>query len=529
MNDRERLLNSPAGKQWEKIGFRSHHGIVIPLFSLHSNESCGIGEYLDLLPMIKWCREIGLDLIQLLPLNDTGNDPSPYSGISAFALNPIHLSLAHLPFIDQSPNLLAMLPTLQALSNTQRVDYTKVSIQKRQFLQEYFRVFSHRLNSTQEYADFLNQNGWLLDYGLFSVLKIEHNWQSWQSWCEGLKNLNEEKRQELLKKYESEIEYKIFLQYLCQQQMKQVREYAESQGVLIKGDIPILISRESTDVWKDRKFFQTEYSAGAPPDMYSDEGQNWGFPIYNWENLAKDNYAWWKLRLQVASQFYHIYRLDHIVGFFRIWAIPVGKTGKEGHFIPQDPHSWIDHGARILRFMLEDCPLLPIGEDLGTVPPEVRKYLNSIGVCGTKVIRWERNWDGDKRFIKYEDYPVASMTTVATHDSETLKLWWENNPKEARDFAEFKQWDYTFELSKAHLQEILRDSHHTNSLFHVNPLQEYLALVPGMTWPNPDDERINLPGVISDRNWTYRFRPSIEEMMTSPSLKQVMHDILEKG
>lgn len=526
MNDEERLLHSPAGKQWNQIGVRPHHGIAISLFSLHGRDSCGIGEFLDLFPMIDWCKDVGLDIIQLLPLNDAGNDTSPYSAISAFALNPIHLSLAHLPYLDQTPSLLATIPAMQALSNSQRVDYTKVYVQKRQFLEEYFRILSSRILSTQEYFQFVKENKWLEEYALFKILKIERNWQSWELWSDDLKNISEETFQELLKKNESEVTFHSLLQFLCFQQMQKVKDYAQKRGVFLKGDIPILISRESADVWRHRSLFKMQLTAGSPPDMYSAEGQNWGFPIYNWEAMEKDGYAWWRQRLKIASYFYHLYRIDHIVGFFRIWAIPLGQSGRNGHFVPENPSTWIDHGAKILHMMLENCPILPIGEDLGTVPPEVRKFLNSIGICGTKVMRWERNWDGDKQFIRYENYLPASMTTVSTHDSDTLQLWWENNPKEARDFADFKGWIYTFELSKAHQQEILRDSHHTNSLFHINPLQEYLALVCGMTWPNPDDERINVPGVISDRNWTYRFRPSIEEIISSESLKKVIHDIL---
>lgn len=526
MNDEERLLNSPAGKQWKQIGVRPHHGIAIALFSLHSNESSGIGEFLDLLPIINWCKELGLDVIQLLPLNDTGNDTSPYSAISAFALNPIHLSLAHLPYLKHSSDLLAMLPAMHALCNTQRVDYTKVYTQKRQFLQEYFRSCSSSILSSQEYLQFVSQNQWLQEYCLFKILKIECNWQSWEQWDEELKNISDLTFQELLKKYESEVTFHSLLQYLCFQQMLLVKEYAEGQGVFLKGDIPILISRESADVWRHRHLFQTQLSAGAPPDMYSAEGQNWGFPIYDWDAIEKDHYSWWRLRLKVASNFYQLFRVDHIVGFFRIWAIPDGQLGSYGFFVPERTDIWIAHGAKIIEMMLESCPMLAIGEDLGTVPPEVRQYLDRIGICGTRVMRWERNWDGDKHFIKYENYITASMTTVSTHDSETLQLWWENNPKEARDFAEFKGWVYTVELSKSHQQEILYDSHHTHSLFHINPLQEYLALVPGMTWPNPDDERINLPGVISDRNWTYRFRPSIEEMSSSLPLRQVFQLVL---
>lgn len=526
MKDSDYLLQSPASAQWKKIGVQQYHGVVLPLFSLHSSQSCGVGEFPDLMSMIVWCRDIGLNVIQLLPLNDTGNDSSPYSAISAFALNPIHLGLTHLPYIERCPSLLPMLPVMQQFCSNQRVDYAKVHVQKRQFLQEYFRVVGSLIISTPEYRAFLHQNSWLSLYALFKVLKIEHNWQSWEFWDEDLKNITTETFQDLLKKHESEISFHIFLQFLCFQQLSIVKKFAEDKGVFLKGDIPILISRESADVWGHRSLFHMQFSAGSPPDMYSAEGQNWGFPIYNWDIMEQDGYQWWKQRLNVAFQFYHLYRIDHIVGFFRIWAIPLGQKGDHGKFIPQNSTVALEHGEKLLRMMLDNCLMQPIGEDLGVVPTEVRQCLHALGICGTKVMRWERKWDEDERFIPFHNYMLASMTTVSTHDSETLQLWWENCPKEARDFADFKGWGYTIELSKAHHQEILRDSHHTNSLFHINLLQEYLALIPGMTWPNPDDERINVPGVISDHNWTYRFRPSVEEIVLSIPLRQVMKEIL---
>lgn len=528
MNGTQQLQQTPVGSQWEHLGIRQHHGIDIPLFSLHSRESCGIGEYPDLLPLIPWCKALGIDIIQLLPINDTGNDSGPYSALSAFALNPIHLGLTRLPYLKEYPALEEMLPAMQQLNNTQRIDYLKVRTAKNHFLLEYYRNVVQRIISTSGYQQFVSANNdWLLEYALFKALKIERHWQSWEQWEEALRNPTVEKIQELIKQHESEIGFHIFLQYLCFQQMQEVKESAERHGLFIKGDIPILINRESADVWGQRRFFLLQFSAGAPPDQYSADGQNWGFPIYNWAELEKEDYTWWKRRLKVASLFYHIYRIDHIVGFFRIWSIPAGRSGKEGHYIPEDPATWIEHGTKIMRMMVECCPMLPIGEDLGSVPPEVRQRLLELGISGTKVMRWERAWQQEnKPFIKYENYPLASMTTVSTHDSDTLQLWWENSPQEAKEFAAFKGWEYTYDLSRARHQEILRDSHHTNSLFHINLLQEYLALISGMTWPNPDDERINLPGVISERNWTYRFKPSLEEIVSSPELSQVMRDIL---
>lgn len=526
MDLRTRLAASPTHNQWEKVAISPHHGIDIPLFSLHSEKSGGIGEFTDLLPLIPWCKSVGFDILMLLPLNDTGCDTSPYSALSAFALNPIHLGLASLPQVDKISDLQSMLKDLRHLNEAMRVDYPRVQMLKESFLREYYRLFGESIKQSDAFASFLSQNKWLSDYALFKAIKIERKWQPWEEWDEKLRDPTQEERRELYQQYAAEISFHQFVQFLCFQQMEGVKRAAEEQGILIKGDIPILISRESADVWRHRSLFLLQYSAGAPPDMYNSEGQNWGFPLYNWPILEQQHYGWWRERLAVASRFYHLYRIDHIIGFFRIWAIPPGLKGNQGHFIPEDRSTWIPKGKRVLQMMLDSSSMLPIGEDLGDVPPEVRICMEEMGICGTKVMRWERYWNGDQSFIPYANYSPLSMTTVSTHDSEPLQVWWESHPEEARAFAAFKRWPYTAQLSKENHLQILRDSHQTASLFHINLIQEYVAMVPSMTWPDPDSARINVPGVISEKNWSNRVLPSVEEIVTSKELRGVMQQLL---
>lgn len=507
----------PTNDQWQKIGLKHHHGINIPLFSLHSKNSCGIGEFTDLIPLIPWCQANGFDIIQLLPLNDTGPDQSPYSAISAFALNPIHLGLAALPFLDEFPELKSLLPKMQALKNKQRIDYVEVHKLKEEFLRQYYQKVFSRINSQPEFLQFLKENDWLKGYAVFKVLKILHNWTPWESW-----NLTESISQ-LKETHAKAMQYHLFLQYLCFHQLEKVKQIAQQHSFFLKGDIPILISRESADVWLHPDLFILNYVAGAPPDMYSKDGQNWEFPLYNWQAMESDHFKWWKQRLEVASHFYHLYRLDHVVGFYRIWAITPHGLGREGKFIPENSNDWIPQGEKILNMMIANSEMLPIAEDLGVVPPEIRQSLAHLGICGTKVMRWERRWNEDKRFIDPRDFSWLSMTTVSTHDSETLPQWW--LLQEAEDYAKQKGWEYTTQLSREQQYSFLHDSHHSGSFFHINLLNEYLFLVPGMSWPNKEDERINVPGVVSDRNWTYRFRPSIDEMIQSPELARYMREL----
>ncbi|MBA3721823.1 MAG: 4-alpha-glucanotransferase [Parachlamydiaceae bacterium] len=525
--DASYFSHSPTAKLWENIGIQHHHGIVIPLFSLHSELSYGIGEFPDLIPIIDWCKTIGLDVIQLLPLNGTGHETSPYGAISAFSLNTIHIGLACLPFLEKYPVLIEELKTIPKHSSHQRIPYTAVRETKEKFLRHYYELVGPTIRNSDDYKNFIQHSHWLKGFAVFKTLKAKYDWVSWEKWPEALQSPTTQLLQELEYEHQNEIEWHYFLQFISHEQLTKVKRHATSQGVFIMGDIPILINRDSSDVWLHRELFHMEFCAGAPPDMYSAEGQNWGFPIYAWDPLSAQGYKWWIDRLRLASHYYHIYRIDHIVGFFRIWSIPFGMESKDGHYIPIDPNVWIDHGQKIMLMMINNCDMLPIGEDLGNVPPIVRTCLSALGICGTKVMRWEREWEKHAEFIPIGNYPVASLTTVSTHDSETLQLWWTLHESEAKDFATSKGWSYQPTLSREHHNEILWDSHHSNSLFHINPLQEYLALIPGLTWPNLEDERINSPGIISENNWTYRFKPSVEEIVNNQTLIHLLKELIQ--
>lgn len=520
------FAHSPAAQQWERIHIKPHHGLVIPLFSLHSAQSCGIGEFTDLLPIVDWCARLGFDVIQLLPLNDTGLDASPYNALSAFALNPIHLGLSALPYLEQYPFLQEELKIIPRRSQHHWVNYSQTREAKGRFLKHYYQLTYQTFLEDPSYQDFLHRATWLKGYAVFKTLKELHHWHCWEMWPLEFQNPTPELLQNISEQYADEVNGHCLLQYLCDQQLQHVKAQATASKILLMGDIPILISRDSTEVWLQRDLFDLTYSAGAPPDIYSEEGQNWGFPLYNWEKIAAHNYEWWTSRLNWASQYYNVYRLDHIIGFFRIWAIPLGGKSKDGHFIPANSATWIDHGQKILLIMLNHCNMLPIGEDLGIVSTEIRSCLAALGICGTKVMRWERDWTNNDDFYPPNLYPLASMTTVSTHDSETLQLWWQNNPADARAFADFKGWCYHPRLSRANHWEILWDSHHSNSLFRINLLQEYLALIPGLTWPNLELERINQPGLELSSNWSYCFKPSVEEIIQNSTLAHLLKTII---
>lgn len=487
----------------------NHHGICVPLTAIHSKKSCGVGEFFDLIPLIDWAKNVGLDCIQLLPLNDSGNDVSPYNALSSCALDPVYLSLHELGPVD----------LFQAFRSLERIAFLDVKRQKLRWLHAYFEQTFAALSQTPEYKAFLQEHTWLKSYALFKTLKDEYGGKSWQEWPTELQNPDTVPPRNT--------DFHQFVQYHCFAQMEKVRAYADKRGVKLKGDIPILLSPDSVDVWAERHLFRLDLVAGAPPDLYNALGQKWGFPLFNWDALRATQFAWWKRRLKVAGHCFHIYRIDHVVGFFRIWAIPKNKKAIDGFFIPEDHNLWPAQGREILEMLLKASPLTPIAEDLGVIPPEVPIILKELGICGTKVVRWQRHWHGDKSFIPYDQYEPLSLTTVSTPDMDPLSLWWKKAPDEAIAFAHFKNWSYDGTLSSEHLFELLYDAHHTPSHYHINMLQEYLRLFPELSWPNLEDDRINVPGTLLPTNWTFRYRPSLEEMLEHQGLNVAMRKIAD--
>jgi len=529
------LLQTVVADGWRVVGVRQHHGVNVFLSALHSSSSSGIGEFLDLLPMIDWCEKIGMDIIQLLPLNDSCSDPSPYNTISSCALNPIYLKLSALPYLDQYPHLVSAIASMAPYNAFARIAYAEVLATKMQWLRSYYDEIAPRLEKDPHFFHFQSLFPWVETYSLFKALGIFFGVSGWEEWPKDYHSPTPEKRTQLLEEHRTEVTFHTALQYFCFQQLRQVREHAERHKIFIKGDVPILINRNSADVWHAPHFFDLNHTAGAPPDQYSLEGQSWGFPLFDWEVMRKEDYRFWCQRLQAAHHFYHLYRIDHAVGFFRIWGIPLHRLSKDGYFIPDDPTKFLEQGKHILGVLAATAPMLPIAEDLGSVPPEVRTCLAEMGIPGTRVMRWEVDWTRNRTknqtgyrhpYLALEEYSPLSMTCVSTHDSETLGEWWKTHPKQASQLAHQKNWHYTPVLSQEHRKELLQDSHRTASLFHINLLQEYLALFPELVADAPEDERINIPGTLLPSNWTYRYRPSVETLTTHKGLLLAMQSLV---
>jgi 4-alpha-glucanotransferase len=320
-------------------------GVAVPVSALRSKKSFGIGEFADLPALGKFCKAAGLDVIQILPVNDTGSQPSPYSALSAYALHPVYISLERLPelpakFPAGASGLKALAAEIKKSKKEAgaavRVDFYKIWKTKLDFLRRIYREAEDEILKSPGLAAWISANPWIKPYALFCILKEKNGGASWIEWKK-FKEVSEKDIESAWKEKagKSDLVFHAWLQMRLEEQLSAAARELDSLGVLLKGDIPIMMSEDSADVWAYPGLFIRGLRAGAPPDMYSPIGQNWGFPIYNWEEQAKTGYAWWKQRLRRAELFYHAYRIDHVLGFFRIWAIPEHeKQGVLGYFRP---------------------------------------------------------------------------------------------------------------------------------------------------------------------------------------------------
>lgn len=310
-------------------------GVAVPLFSLYSKQSIGIGEYLDLIPFARWAQFCDFNIIQLLPVNDTGAESSPYSARSAFALNPVFINVQS---VDGSSEYEDEIQDAKAKFDAEgKIDYYKISTWKRAILRKIFDNRYESLKKSKILSRWIDENSWSKPYCIYSTLKALNHESSWKDWPE-FRDPTDKDLEKLWKKYTKDCLFQAWMQCVAEMQFNAAVTEVSKMGLRLKGDIPILINEDSADVWADRKFFSLDDRAGAPPDMFSYSGQNWGFPTYRWDVIEQDNFNWWRRRLAQASKFYHAYRIDHVLGFFRIWSIPQCEvTGIMGRFNPCIP------------------------------------------------------------------------------------------------------------------------------------------------------------------------------------------------
>lgn len=322
---------------------RKVSGTLVPLFSLRTNKSFGVGDFGDLKRMVDFVAGTGQRVLQILPINDTTithtwTDSYPYSCISVFALHPQYVNLYRLPQLKDDKKRLAFEDLRRELNALPQIDYERVNNAKIEYLRLLFEQDGRLMMETKPFKEFFSQNEqWLVPYAQYCTLRDKYGIADFSQWPDH-NTWNEDDRKKLsdarTKEYK-EVAFWYFVQYVLNSQMEDVHEYARQNHVILKGDIPIGVNRYGCDVWTEPRYFNLNGQAGAPPDAFSTNGQNWGFPTYNWDEMLKDGCQWWSRRFKNMSKFFDAYRIDHVLGFFRIWEIPSNAVhGLLGQFSP---------------------------------------------------------------------------------------------------------------------------------------------------------------------------------------------------
>lgn len=510
-------------------------GVTIPLFSIRSRTDWGIGQISDLPLAAAWLEGAGQRLLQVLPTQTLAEgETSPYGALSAFAIDPIYIAIEQVPELDEG-TLNAYLDEgngerralLDRVRRAPRVDYRVVRALKKGALArafERFRTNDLATSSTRARAmlAFARAEGsWLPDAALYAALRDVHAGYGWSTWPERERDRSPDlvalARRAIddagaapAMTHDGELEIRvleqIYLQWIAHEQWAEARAKLASRNVLLMGDMPFVVGRESADVWAHREQFLSDVSVGAPPDDFAPEGQSWGLPPYDWKVMDADGLSWLRARARHAARLFDRFRIDHLVGFFRQW---VSAPGERGHFIPTAQEAQIARGETSLRAFLDEAtPFAIIAEDLGVIPAFVRETMAKLGVPGYKVIPWER--DGNFMPFDPRSYPERSVATWSTHDTLPITAWWDklewwererlaalrgmnvDTPRPERDYALF---DLLFsarsELSLLLVTEVIGDG-----------------------------SRINTPGVVSDDNWTWRLPRPIEDLREDASLQE---------
>jgi len=493
-----------------------HAGILLPLFSGPSSRSWGIGEILDLVPLCTWLHQAGCDLLLLLPVNEMATSGhSPYSAISAMAIDPIYISVwavedvAALGGEESLPE--ADRRQLAEARRAPGIDYPAVRDLKDRIFRRAFERFlaeewSQESARAAALATFRREEEWWLDeYAMFRALRARHREYPWWEWDAGLATRDASALKEVRDSLAGEILYRQYLQWIASTQWQTARRRVAP--VALFGDLPFMVGRDSADVWARQHAFDVGATIGTPPDAFSETGQDWGLPAYRWPVFARENDAWILERAARAADLFTGYRVDHVVGFYRTYVIPSDESPR--FFAPPDAPSQVAQGERLMRAFMEPGARV-VAEDLGTVPDFVRASLLRLGIPGYKVLRWEREWDrAGQPFRDPSRWPACSVATTGTHDTETLAEWWEGADAAerravsaipflaARDFPSAdarltpRVRDTLLELMFASASDLL-----------ILPVQDVFG------WR----DRINTPATVSDDNWTWRLPWHVDQL-----------------
>ena len=494
-------------------------GIGVPLFSIPTSAGWGLGEFADLVAFGSWCVAAGQRYVQLLPLNEISpGETSPYSSMTAMALDPIYI---HVPAV---PDVVALggeagLPAddrtqLAQVRQSSHVRYAEVRALKSRVLRRaYVHFVAEEIDRgtarAAAFAAYESRESWWLDaYTIFRALHAAHEERAWWDWPPALAYADPAALTDARVAMAKECRYRAWLQWIAETQWQAARQAA---GVRVLGDLPFMISGDSPDVWTRREQFMLDATVGVPPDAFSATGQDWGLPPWRWDVMQGTGFQWMRARARRTAALFDGVRIDHLVGLYRIYVRPIDVT-RDKVFSPPDEPGQSLLGAKILGIYLQSG-IEVVAEDLGTVPPFVRFSMARLGVPGFKVMRWERAWDTEGQpFVDPAAYPEVSVALSGTHDTESLAQWW-------RDLAEAERAAFLAlpslaaagitaaapfvpDIRDAILAALIGGASHTVML----PLQDLFG------W----DVRINTPATVNDQNWTWHVANPVDRWRESP-------------
>lgn len=547
-------------------------GTVIPIFSLRSEGSFGVGDFGDLKLMVDWAAKTEQRFIQVLPINDTNmtgtwQDSYPYNCISIYALHPQYTDFRQLPEIKDKETKAQFETLRQELNSLPQIDYERMFKAKLDYLHVLFEQEWKRVKATKAYKEFYQNNKeWLEPYAQFCV--------------------NRDK--------EGQVEFWYYVQYNLDQQMRAAHEYARKHRVVLKGDIPIGISRDGVEAWVEPKYFNLNGQAGAPPDPFSADGQNWGFPTYNWDEMLKDGCQWWVRRFRKMAEYFDAYRIDHVLGFFRIWEIPMPeKSGLMGQFAPalglsreeiegygiyghddlflvdhkrsdrwhpriavqyqeayerlndgekynfnrlyndyfyrRNNQFWYQEAMKKLPRLTQATRMLCCAEDLGMVPDCVPWVMNELRILTLEIQTMPK--DPNIRFGKLSHNPYRSVCTFSTHDMPTLRQWWDEDWEQTQAYynGPLRRGDAAPHPLPGWLaKDIVSRQLTSPSMLCLLSLQDWLSIDEKLRLPDQNAERINIPA-IPRYYWRYRMHLTLEQLLKEDEFNENIKTLITQS
>ena len=565
-------------------------GTVIPVFSLRSEGSFGVGDFGDLKMMVDWCAKTGQNILQILPINDTTishtwQDSYPYNSISIYALHPQYADLRQLPAIKDQALKTKFEALRQELNALPQIDYERMITAKMDYLRAIFQQEGATVRRRTTYKRFVDDNRhWLEPYARFCFYRDKYGTAKFSEWPTRLPKADAKV-----------MDFWYFVQYILDQQMRGAHEHARKNRVILKGDIPIGISRDGVEAWVEPRYFNLNGQAGAPPDAFCEDGQNWGFPTYNWDEMLKDDCSWWVRRFRKMAEYFDAYRIDHVLGFFRIWEIPMPeKSGLLGQFAPalgmsreeieaygiyghlddlflvdhkrndrwhprisiqskpafqqlrddekacfnhlyndyfyhRNNQYWYNEAMKKLPRLTQATRMLVCAEDLGMVPECVPWVMNELRILSLEIQSMPK--DPQVRFGQLPFYPYRSVCTISTHDMPTLRQWWDEDEARTQDYynSELHYEGVAPHPMPADLCKGVVARHLMSpSMLCLLSLQDWLSIDEHLRLPDANAERINIPA--NPRHyWRYRMHLTIEQLLNANEFNREVMILIKQG